>query len=556
MLQKMESAKNSAKSFLTGLKKEADPVEEEKKMVEKQREKKRKEKRKEEKRLRKLEEKKKKIMEMRLKKQKNGPKGYSHINGFGSLRGPLEICPGCKKACERTSERVVLSGKEWHRMCWLKVTQAEFSEDSNQQFVNNRISARQVIAESNSPSVRERMSVFGTISNGTPPPPSSLLSSQTSSKSTPIPIGKSPLTASASPISTPRETSSPPQTTSISSPRTRALTAFKKEELTPEEKEMRQKEKERKQKEKEEKQKEKEEVRQKEKEEKQKEKEEKKQREKEEREIKQKEKEEKREKKEREREARRQQLLEEKAMRQKEKEELRQRLLEEKKEEERRRKEEEEKNLAKPAQKTGLVFGAPLKEVLLRENRGSCIPLVVEKCISYIDEIAIEEEGIFRISPVKTELEEYVEAFDRGEEPEFTEDTNPHVVAGLLKLYLRELPDPLTSFDLYSCWISVWKIPDEEIRLDRFKKLIWMLPDVTRLVVHYIINFVYRISEHSDKNKMVLSNCAVVFGPALIRPKEVSLDMMNNSQIICEICIFFVRHRDYLFSEVEEGEDL
>ncbi|KAJ7996445.1 hypothetical protein DPEC_G00237150 [Dallia pectoralis] len=75
-------------------------------------------------------------------------------------------------------------------------------------------------------------------------------------------------------------------------------------------------------------------------------------------------------------------------------------------------------------------------------------PLVVEQCVDFIRERGLLEVGLFRKSGQATLVKELQNAFDAGEKPSF-DSTDVHTVASLLKLYLRELPEPLVPFSRY-----------------------------------------------------------------------------------------------------------
>ena len=64
-------------------------------------------------------------------------------------------------------------------------------------------------------------------------------------------------------------------------------------------------------------------------------------------------------------------------------------------------------------------------------------------------------EGIFRISASSTKLQKYKNEYNRGLPVEFPEKIDPHTVAGLLKLYLRELPEPVIPFNMYSSFVQL-----------------------------------------------------------------------------------------------------
>jgi len=201
--------------------------------------------------------------------------------------------------------------------------------------------------------------------------------------------------------------------------------------------------------------------------------------------------------------------------------------------------------------KTVKVFGTELKDLLLAEGRETCIPILVEKTVHFLDEHA-DEEGLFRVSPSAARLTELATMYSDIDSlvnlnlPEV--EDNPHVVAGLLKKFLRELPDPMLTYELYTCFIAISKLQDDEIRLQKYKTIMQMLPDFNKGLVDYILDFIDRIADHSEANRMTISNMATVFGPILLRSDEKVDDMLiSETVVVCDITMELVEHREFLF---------
>jgi Rho GTPase-activating protein 1 len=90
-----------------------------------------------------------------------------------------------------------------------------------------------------------------------------------------------------------------------------------------------------------------------------------------------------------------------------------------------------------------------------RKYKPWSVPPIVTQIIAYLDAKGLEAEGIFRLSGQASELVALREKIDRGEDVDFNvEVQQPHVVAALLKLWLRELPEPLLTFKLYTTFIN------------------------------------------------------------------------------------------------------
>eukprot|EP01100_Stratorugosa_tubuloviscum_P009801 TRINITY_DN4122_c1_g2_i1.p1 TRINITY_DN4122_c1_g2~~TRINITY_DN4122_c1_g2_i1.p1 ORF type:complete len:695 (-),score=269.29 TRINITY_DN4122_c1_g2_i1:159-2243(-) len=179
-------------------------------------------------------------------------------------------------------------------------------------------------------------------------------------------------------------------------------------------------------------------------------------------------------------------------------------------------------------------FGVDLKQLTKRRNVKQNIPVVVRDCIEYLllDETRIQAEGIFRISGSIALIEYYKNQYDQGEGNAALSDcTDFHTVAGLLKLYFRELPEPLFTWDLYDSLINVIG-DDDEISLSKFSPILSTLPQMNFDVLCFLVQFLVQVASFSSINKMSEANLSTVFAPNLLRPRheDVTLLMQQSAQ--------------------------
>ncbi|XP_018573540.1 rho GTPase-activating protein 8 [Anoplophora glabripennis] len=166
-------------------------------------------------------------------------------------------------------------------------------------------------------------------------------------------------------------------------------------------------------------------------------------------------------------------------------------------------------------------FGVTLQTI--KEFYNVVIPPVVRHCVEYLDQPdALETEGIFRRSANAVRVRTLKEVANLGQRPNFED---PHEAAVLLKMFLRELKEPLLTYELYDeivqfqCWNK-----DEQLR--QVSTLIMeKMPEDNYKVLKYIISFLSRVMERSDLNKMNAQNLAVVFGPNLVWSEIVSMSL-------------------------------
>ncbi|KAH0623051.1 hypothetical protein JD844_030955 [Phrynosoma platyrhinos] len=170
-----------------------------------------------------------------------------------------------------------------------------------------------------------------------------------------------------------------------------------------------------------------------------------------------------------------------------------------------------------------MVFGQQLVETMIYEQRFGQhpVPILVEKCAEFIRMHGLNEEGIFRLPGQDNLVKQLRDAFDAGERPSFDQDTDVHTVASLLKLYLRELPEPVVPCTQYEDFLLCGQLlaADEAKGHQQLMKQLALLPHDNYNLLSYICRFLNEIQLCSTTNKMSVENLATVFGVNLIRPK-------------------------------------
>lgn len=106
-----------------------------------------------------------------------------------------------------------------------------------------------------------------------------------------------------------------------------------------------------------------------------------------------------------------------------------------------------------------------------------------------------------------------------------------HAIAGLLKLYLRELPDPLLTHNLYSQWIEAVKTMYEG-DLTSIELVIKQMPRANYDNLRHLIRFLHLLTCHSESNKMTATNLAITMAPSLIWTKPVETHQCSSERLI------------------------
>eukprot|EP01117_Protostelium_nocturnum_P007668 TRINITY_DN2752_c0_g1_i1.p1 TRINITY_DN2752_c0_g1~~TRINITY_DN2752_c0_g1_i1.p1 ORF type:complete len:697 (+),score=176.45 TRINITY_DN2752_c0_g1_i1:196-2286(+) len=203
------------------------------------------------------------------------------------------------------------------------------------------------------------------------------------------------------------------------------------------------------------------------------------------------------------------------------------------------------------------VFGVHLKPLYDRytgEADTNPIPLVIRKTINWIDIHGLEVEGIFRLSGTISDIEYHKGEFDKGKDVQFTSETDPHTVAGLLKLYLRGLPEPLITYNLYESFLSPFdKSEDKAVLLPQIIELITKLPSKNQLVLKYLCEFLGRVKQFDKTNKMTTNNLSIVFGPNILKqhPKHYEpMKAITDNSRINQLTTILIDENVVLFKEV------
>lgn len=193
------------------------------------------------------------------------------------------------------------------------------------------------------------------------------------------------------------------------------------------------------------------------------------------------------------------------------------------------------------------IFGVPHEESMKNAEKMKIVHPSIS-IIGFICKNGMETHGIFRESGNVSIIKQIVDDYDFGKQPNFAE-LEVRELSGVIKYYLRNLPEPLLTFDLYDQFLNVLRsasTPDRDAVL--YKALIRSLPQGDRFLLQQILTMLNDITKKSDINKMSSSNLAIVFGPSLLRPQSTNaaselFDMPDVSKVVD----FLIKHYVKLF---------
>uniref|UniRef100_A0A803YA18 Chimerin 2 n=1 Tax=Meleagris gallopavo TaxID=9103 RepID=A0A803YA18_MELGA len=163
----------------------------------------------------------------------------------------------------------------------------------------------------------------------------------------------------------------------------------------------------------------------------------------------------------------------------------------------------------------------------------------------------LKSEGLYRVSGFTEHIEDVKMAFDRdGDKADISASIYPdiNIIAGALKLYFRDLPIPVITYDTYSKFIEAAKISNPDERLEAIHEVLMLLPAAHYETLRYLMIHLKKVTLHEKENFMNAENLGIVFGPTLMRPPEDStlatLNDMRYQKLIVQILI---ENEDVLF---------
>ncbi|XP_003394606.1 active breakpoint cluster region-related protein isoform X2 [Bombus terrestris] len=170
-----------------------------------------------------------------------------------------------------------------------------------------------------------------------------------------------------------------------------------------------------------------------------------------------------------------------------------------------------------PSAKPQGLFGAKIQQVCKREKRD--VPFIITACVREVERRGVGEVGLYRVSGSASDLTKLRKSFESNsyEAEQLLKEVDVHSVTGVLKLYLREMPEALFTDALYPAFLEAFQT-GELSKGAALRRVYESLPAVNKAVIDFLLTHLIRVNKHEAQNKMSLHNLATVFGPTLLRP--------------------------------------
>ncbi|XP_041878668.1 unconventional myosin-IXa isoform X5 [Corvus kubaryi] len=159
-------------------------------------------------------------------------------------------------------------------------------------------------------------------------------------------------------------------------------------------------------------------------------------------------------------------------------------------------------------------FGVELSRLTSEER---AVPLLVEKLINYIEMHGLYTEGIYRKSGSTNKIKELRQGLDTDINNVNLDDYNIHVIASVFKQWLRDLPNPLMTFELYEEFLRVMGLQERKETVRGVYSVIDQLSRTHLSTLERLIFHLVRIALQEETNRMSANALAIVFAPCILR---------------------------------------
>ncbi|MEE6467082.1 hypothetical protein FKM82_007138 [Ascaphus truei] len=181
------------------------------------------------------------------------------------------------------------------------------------------------------------------------------------------------------------------------------------------------------------------------------------------------------------------------------------------------------------------VFGSSLASLCQREN--TTVPKFVKLCIDHVEEHGLDVDGLYRVSGNLAVIQKLRFAVTHDEKLDLNDSKweDIHVITGALKMFFRELPEPLFTFNYFNDFVNAIK-QEPRLRVQSVNDLIKQLPKPNQDTMEVLFKHLKHVVETGEKNRMTYQSLAIVFGPTLLRPENetgnIAIHTVYQNQIV------------------------
>ncbi|XP_039990871.1 rho GTPase-activating protein 27 isoform X2 [Xiphias gladius] len=192
------------------------------------------------------------------------------------------------------------------------------------------------------------------------------------------------------------------------------------------------------------------------------------------------------------------------------------------------------------------VFGCHLATLCAQER--TTVPSFVERCIKAVEKRGLDIDGLYRVSGNLAVIQKLRFKADHEElDLEDGQWEDVHVITGALKLFFRELSEPLFPYSHFNNFIAAIRIPDYNTKVCCMHDLVRSLPPPNHDTMELLFGHLRRVIQYGEDNRMTVQNVAIVFGPTLLRPETESSNIAMHMVFQNQIVEFILNEYEHIF---------
>ncbi|XP_071596773.1 T-cell activation Rho GTPase-activating protein isoform X1 [Heliangelus exortis] len=195
------------------------------------------------------------------------------------------------------------------------------------------------------------------------------------------------------------------------------------------------------------------------------------------------------------------------------------------------------------------LFGQPLAIICGEDDK---LPQPVQDLLAILYIKGPSTEGIFRKAANEKARKELKEDLNKGGNVDL-KSKSVHLLAVVLKDFLRNIPSKLLSTDLYEKWMHALEKPSKQDKIEELKKVAEKLPRPNLILLKHLLSLLHHIGQNSETNRMDSSNLAICVGPNMLSPEtdstlplEVQKEMNDKVTVLVE---FLINNCSEIFGE-------
>ncbi|XP_029580611.1 unconventional myosin-IXb isoform X5 [Salmo trutta] len=175
-----------------------------------------------------------------------------------------------------------------------------------------------------------------------------------------------------------------------------------------------------------------------------------------------------------------------------------------------------------------LHFGV---QVCVLTSKTYPIPMVVQMMLEHVEMNGLYTEGIYRKSGSACHARELHQLLETNPERATLENYSIHTVTGLVKRWLRELPEPLLTFSLYNDFLHAVELPEQSEQLRAVYQKLDDLPPSNFNTLERLVFHLVRVAKEEEHNRMSANSLAIVFAPCILRSPDTTDPFLSMKDI-------------------------